>query len=509
MSPSSILQQNLVAFSSLVEEAESEKVHIIVFPEGGLGWTFGLATRKRNILAGYCEPVPALESINSTEIIPCVDPHFDKFMQLHSLSCMAKETGIIMVVNMCDLVQCDQATDPHCPTDGHYLYNSNVVFGEKGQILAKYHKMHPFGEDGVFDTTQERLQRPFFDTWFGVRFGLFICFDIQFLTPARELLAQGIRDFAYPTWWSNRPPLHTALSFQQAWSLVHQSNLIAANTGQDPRSGGGGIYSAGNALATDFIINDTLVRKLVYAVLPTNLPSHPPPWSSTDPSSDIPFSSATSFSASAPPHELDEPICTAPDTIPCDGPVGSVSPQYLESRRLSRSMKGNGILPGCCRLFRTNELIRDIPYTFSSQHSNISCSATILLSSSFPSSVSENWALFAFDDTVMFPFTPDTLSVSTCAIMRCETKAGHMSCLSSWLNDAIFAELTLHARHFKPDNVVFPFVSIYDSRPLNSSDIFFTQNAISGAADYQLSTKSRLAAPLFSASIYSVVGLRK
>lgn len=48
-----------------------------------------------------------------------------------------------------------------------------------------------------------------FDTDFGVKFGVFICFDIYFEQPMRSLLEQGVTHFVYPTFWFNEVPFMT------------------------------------------------------------------------------------------------------------------------------------------------------------------------------------------------------------------------------------------------------------------------------------------------------------
>lgn len=83
-----------------------------------------------------------------------------------------------------------------------------------------------------------------FETDFGVRFGVFICFDILFKSPALDLVSKGIRDFVYPTFWFSELPYLTALQTQNMWAYTHDVVLLAAG-GNVPRisTTGSGIYN--------------------------------------------------------------------------------------------------------------------------------------------------------------------------------------------------------------------------------------------------------------------------
>ena len=83
-----------------------------------------------------------------------------------------------------------------------------------------------------------------FDTHFGVKFGMFICNDMNFGGPARALIASGVNDFVFPTFWVNSAPLGMAVGSQDAFARAHAVNFIAANADVGRFSSGSGIWPA-------------------------------------------------------------------------------------------------------------------------------------------------------------------------------------------------------------------------------------------------------------------------
>lgn len=72
----------------------------------------------------------------------------------------------------------------------------------------RYRKFNLFREFGFNHTNQSELCT--FDTDFGVRFGMFICFDILFQDPAARLIREtGVKDVIYSTAWFSEIPLLT------------------------------------------------------------------------------------------------------------------------------------------------------------------------------------------------------------------------------------------------------------------------------------------------------------
>jgi pantetheine hydrolase len=56
------------------------------------------------------------------------------------LSCLAKNNSIYVVANMGDKKPCN-TSDSHCPPDGRFQYNTDVVFDSQGKLVARYHKV--------------------------------------------------------------------------------------------------------------------------------------------------------------------------------------------------------------------------------------------------------------------------------------------------------------------------------------------------------------------------------
>jgi len=72
----------------------------------------------------------------------------------------------------------------------------------------RYRKYNLFGEIGTSITDEPELA--VFDTDFGVRFGMFICFDLMFERPAQQLIKQlQVTDIVFSTAWFSELPFLT------------------------------------------------------------------------------------------------------------------------------------------------------------------------------------------------------------------------------------------------------------------------------------------------------------
>ncbi|XP_034561410.1 biotinidase-like [Notolabrus celidotus] len=232
------LQKNLDIYEEQAARAAQQGAQILVFPEVGLqGFYY-----SRSSVSGYLEtiPDPKQESWN-----PCTEPQ--KYVNtevLQQLSCMARHNNLYIVANMGDRQPCPPTTDPtsSCPSDGHWQFNTNVVFRSDGLLVARYHKYNLFHEESYDTPPQPEIIT--FDTPFAGRFGLLICFDILFRKPTINLVEKGVRQLIFPTAWMNVLPLLDSVQFHRAFSLGANVTLLSANLRHDKLNmRGSGIYT--------------------------------------------------------------------------------------------------------------------------------------------------------------------------------------------------------------------------------------------------------------------------
>ena len=239
-----VMMENIAVFQEKSSLAKEKGADIIVFPEDGLyGFTF---TRDEMYL--YLDNIPNPASLaNSWN--PCTEPdRFQNTEVTHILSCMARNFSIAVVANMGDVKPCDTKTDPNCPDDGRYQFNTDVAFDTDGTLLARYRKMHLFSIEKTYFNTPLQPEVVTFTTSFGVTFGVFTCFDLLFYDPA-IVLGESVRNIVFPTAWMDGLPTLISVGIQQGWSRALSVNFLAANQHFPKyRMTGSGIYSRGDAL---------------------------------------------------------------------------------------------------------------------------------------------------------------------------------------------------------------------------------------------------------------------
>ena len=264
---------NMANFERMMEAAAAKGAQIIVFSEGALGIADGkyksggkMVDDGGGVAGGLlAEPIP--EPLGAASpIVPCefTGAEAAAAPALVAASCAAKKHSIHVVYDTGDAITC-APKDPYnsseycyqCPPEGVMRFNTQVAIGDDGTLLAKYHKTHRYlaghcKGDGYQNPGGEDPR--WFDTSFGVRFGMMLCFDICFHTPGIELAVgeHQISDFVFSTHWENEegPPMSLATSFFQSWSRGVGVNLLAANEGMGLMHTGSGIFSQGDALAS-------------------------------------------------------------------------------------------------------------------------------------------------------------------------------------------------------------------------------------------------------------------
>ncbi|XP_055985643.1 biotinidase isoform X2 [Sorex fumeus] len=217
-----VMNRNLDVYEEQVMLAAQQAAQIIVFPEDGIhGFNF-----TRTSIYPFLDFMPDPQLVQWS---PCLEPHrFNDTEVLQRLSCMAIKGDMFLVANLGTKQPC-HSSDPGCPSDGRYQFNTNVVFSSNGSLVARYRK-HNLYFEAAFDSPAQ-ADHTVFDTPFAGRFGIFTCFDILFLEPAVRLLVQdaAVRHVVYPTAWMNQLPLLAAIQIQSAFAVAFGINLLAAN----------------------------------------------------------------------------------------------------------------------------------------------------------------------------------------------------------------------------------------------------------------------------------------
>jgi len=200
------------------------------------------------------EPLPEASGPDGPSLCG-TDPSVLPFSSM--VACTARRLNVTIVSGMTDAKPCGDNLSPFTqrpfPCDaetGLASYNTAVAFGPKGQLLAKYHKSHlarTWSKESEPANAEWAPIDPvtFFDPSTGVTFGLFICNDVNFGSPARALLAAGVRDIIFPTFWISGGAPWMAVTMQDAFSRAHGVNFLAANTAAYGRmASGSGIWPA-------------------------------------------------------------------------------------------------------------------------------------------------------------------------------------------------------------------------------------------------------------------------
>lgn len=249
-------QNNLNGFESVLQSIQNDGVQIIVFPE--------------DAISGF-KDIIVDEEIPDPGANPCVDSGFESRPILKRLSCLALSYQVVLIANMGDKQEHNNVTNQ---------YNTDVVFENDGKLIAKYYKINLFRYEIEMFTagTVTQSSGVSFETNFGVKFGIFTCYDILFPQPSHFLIKSGIKNFVYPTAWGNKFPVYMSTALQQGWSSKNKVNLLAANlqiTDNEENffGTGSGLYSAGTARR--YFMSGNIMTASTGKVLVAELPSEP------------------------------------------------------------------------------------------------------------------------------------------------------------------------------------------------------------------------------------------
>ena len=227
---------NLNGLERMLREIDgSDKADIVVFPEYAI---VGFEDKTKDTLALDYETIPD----TNKDINPCIDKKYtnSEHRILKRLSCLARKFEIVLVANVGEKEVIHSTKS---------LFNTNVVFETDGRLIVKYRKKHLTPDEKKLGITAAATQPcVVFDTSFGVTFGTLICFELLYREPANCMIDEKhVRNVVFTTAWGNNFPFYMSIAMQQAWSMKHGVNLLAANLQQEYMSGSG-IYSDGHAI---------------------------------------------------------------------------------------------------------------------------------------------------------------------------------------------------------------------------------------------------------------------
>ncbi|XP_063930469.1 vanin-like protein 1 isoform X2 [Zophobas morio] len=246
-----IIKANLLKYLDILNTTvvtNNKKLDMIIFPEASLGFI-----RKTSVeMATGDNPF-----YHSKE--------YPDYMK--KLSSLAINFNTYLVTNIVEKVKCDNTSSSaseNCKNTGNYYYNTNVVFDRNGTIISRYHKFNLFGDEHLTDRT-DLPEIETFETDFGVKFGIFTCFDILFQYPAEILLNANIDAIIYPTNWRSELPFLTALQSQQMFAYTHNIMLFAAGGNLPLMSAGGtGVHRGAHDTILQTIVAQGGSKTLIY-----------------------------------------------------------------------------------------------------------------------------------------------------------------------------------------------------------------------------------------------------
>jgi predicted amidohydrolase len=155
---------NLARVQQALADAARAGAHLAVFPEGAQV-RFG------------------------TDLRAAAEPTDGAFCR--GLSEAARDHGVAVVAGIFE------------PGPGQLVYNTAVMFDERGNLAAAYRKIHMFDALGQRESDQVAPgDEPVVAELGGLRVGVLICYDIRFPEHARALVARGADLIVVPAGWA-------------------------------------------------------------------------------------------------------------------------------------------------------------------------------------------------------------------------------------------------------------------------------------------------------------------
>lgn len=259
---------NLDLYEELISVSKENHAHIVVFPE------FGLNAFETNKDRSNLQQVAV--SVPPEGTVPCDTEQGDPGI-LRRMSCSARTNGISVLINVVSQIDCtplDNSSSAlvdslegkpatECPEDGKFLFNTNVVFNERGEVAATYYKSHEwFPLMPAYNQPAVPDNATYVPAWGPASgFGIFTCFDIMWSTPAVSTYIDemGLNHFLYPVQQGG----FGEKTVIPHWSKKHSTTILSSNLGDKKVHDASAIYTNGKELEHEkiFLPAPKLTRK--------------------------------------------------------------------------------------------------------------------------------------------------------------------------------------------------------------------------------------------------------
>ena len=218
MTSTSDVERNLATADTLVRQAAARGAQLVGLPENFA------------YLRSEGEPVPQAQPLHGPWV--------------QRMSALARELEITLLLGSL----------PEAIPDAPRVYNTSVLLGPDGRLLARYRKMHLFDVEipGMESLKESKAIEPgselvVAETACG-RLGLSICYDLRFPELYRELTRRGAQVLAVPSAFTERTGKDHWEPLLRARAIENLSYVFApAQVGQHAR----GRASHGHAMIVD------------------------------------------------------------------------------------------------------------------------------------------------------------------------------------------------------------------------------------------------------------------